>query len=565
MQRAGARLVVAAFAVPLLVGLAGTALQASGTWAPLAGPGAGALDGLRLVLADPRTGPAIALTLFTGLGATLVALGATVLALVSAHGTRAWRWTMGALPPLLAVPHAALAVGLAFLLAPSGWLARLASPWATGWERSPTIWTVPDANGWSLLLGLALKETPFLVLAAAAQLPSLDVDAALRIGRTLGYAPARCWSRLILPRLWPRLRLTFLVVLGFNLSVVDMAIVLGPGHPPTLSVLLVQLVADPSTRAAASAGAVLLALLVAAACLGALGLERLIGAVAARRRRNGRRGRGSALARGAGQGAAGAVLATGTLALLVLPLWSLAARWRFPDALPSAWTAQNWTRRLGSLAEPALCTIGFAAATALAALVAGIVYLEAERYGRAPRLDWLWYVPLLVPQVALLFGWQVAGIVLGVDGSWALVAHAHWVYALPYVVLILAAAWRELDPRWCHAAATLGAGYWTVLWRVRLPLLRRPVWQATAVAVSVSVAQYLPTLLLGAGRHPTLATELVASQGGGDRRAIAALAVLQALLPLATFALALGWPAWRARRLGRATKAPCPRLVGARA
>ena len=553
MQRLGARCVALLFVAPLVVGLAGTALQAFGAWDPFAAPGAegGALSGFRAVLADPRLLPALRLTLFTGLVSTLLVAAVTVLVLVSMHGTRAWRWAMGALPPLLAVPHAALAVGLAFLLTPSGWLARLASPALTGWERPPTGWTVPDAGGWSLVLGLLVKEAPFLVLAAAAQLPSLDVDASLRIGRTLGYAPARCWSRLILPRLWPRVRLTFLVVLGFNLAVVDMAILLGPGHPPTLAVLLVQLVADPGTRAAASAGAVLLALLVGAACIATLGIERAVAGVARRRRRSGRRGRGSSLARRVGLAVSVATFATGLAALVVLPLWSVAARWRFPEPLPSAWSLENWTRRIGSLAEPALATLGFALATAACALVAGIVYLEAERRGRVPRLDWLWYVPLLVPQVALLFGWQVAALALRVDGTWAVVAHAHWVYALPYVVLILAAAWRELDPRWSHAASTLGAGYWRTLWRVRLPLLRRPVWQAAAVATSVSVAQYLPTLLLGAGRHPTLATELVAGQGGMDRRAIAALAVLQALLPLATFALALGVPEWRARRLGR--------------
>ncbi len=560
MQRAGARCVALLFVAPLLVGLAGTAAQALGLWGVL-GVERGALGSFALVLIDPRTLPALWLTLFTGTVATLLVLGSTIVVLVSAHGTRAWNWAMGALPPLLAVPHAALAVGLAFLIAPSGWLARLVSPWATGWERPPMAWLVPDAAGWSLVAGLVLKETPFLLLAAAAQLPSLDVDASLRIGRTLGYAPARCWSRLVLPRLWPRIRLTFLVVLAFNLAVVDMAILLGPGHPPTLAVLLVQLVADPTTRGAASAGAVLLASLVGAACLAVLVAERLIEAVARARRRNGRRGLGSSIARRVGQGYGGLLFATGLLALVVLPIWSVTRRWRFPDALPGEWSTENWTRRLDMLVEPALATFGLAAGTAILALVAGIAYLEAERRGRAPKLDWLWYVPLLVPQVALLFGWQVAALLLRAEGRWPVVLHAHWFYALPYVVLILAAAWREQDPRWSHAAATLGAGYWRVLWRVRLPLLLRPVCQAAAVAASVSVAQYLPTLLLGAGRMPTLATELVASGGGSDRRALAALAVLQAALPLVAFVAALGWPAWRRRRLGRTVSgAACPAL-----
>jgi len=558
LQRGAAAGVALAFTVPVALGVAGTLLQGSGLWRPFAVTDTAPIHPMMAVLGDPRFLPALSLTLFSGLLATALVALCSVIVLVSSHGTRVWNGILSVLAPLLAVPHAALAVGLLFLLAPSGWLARLVSPGISGWERPPSGWTVPDAEAWSLVIGLLVKEMPFLLLAAAAQLPSLDVDQALRIGRTLGYAPARCWSRLILPRLWPRLRLTFLIILAFNLSVVDMAILLGPGHPPTLAVLLLQFLADPATRAAASAGALLLTALVALGCLAVLLAERLLASVARRRRTSGRRGVASYGARLGGQGIACLLLGTGLLSLAVLPLWTFALRWRFPDAWPSVWTLQNWAERLPRLVEPALNTLGFAAATAVLALVAGILWLEAERRGRVPRLDGLWYVPLLVPQIALLFGWQVAAIRAGVDGRWPTVLHAHWVYALPYVVLLLANAFRELDPRWSHAAATLGAGYWRTLWRVRLPLLRRPIAQAAAVAASVSVAQYLPTLLLGAGRHATLATELVAGQGGMDRRATSTLALLQALLPLLAFGLAIGWPAWRARRLGRASRTSSP-------
>ncbi len=528
-----ALLVASCFLAPLMLGVFGTIWQA--------GSGDGLRAAITRLFSDPRLGPALNLTLFTGVVSSTLVVALTVVILVSAHGTRVWRALMAALPPLLAVPHAAIAVGIAFLLAPSGWILRWFSPWLTGFDRPPVAWTVPDASGWSLVIGLVIKETPFLVLACAAQLRSLDVDAALRIGRTLGYSPARSWSRLILPRLWPRVRLTFLVILAFNLAVVDMAILLGPGHPPTLAVWLVQLVSDPATRTLASTGALLLAILVALVAISVLMIEALLGHVAAARRRNGQRGHGFASARVLGQGVALIVMVMGMLSLVVLPLWSLARRWRFPDAWPSQWTLDHWVRRAGSILDPSLSTIGFAVLTAVLAVVAGIIWLEAERRGRMPRIDTLWYLPLLIPQTALLFGWQVAAIWSGVEGSWWLVLHAHWFYALPYVVLILASSWRELDPRWAHAAATLGAGYWKTLWRIRLPLLAGPVAQAAAVAASVSVAQYLPTLLLGAGRQATLATELVAGQGGMDRRSMSTLAVLQSLLPLLAFAAAVAW------------------------
>ena len=63
--------------------------------------------------------------------------------------------------PLLAVPHLALAVGLAFLIAPSGWLVRLIAPWPAGWHTPPDVLLVQDPLGLALTFGLVLKETPF--------------------------------------------------------------------------------------------------------------------------------------------------------------------------------------------------------------------------------------------------------------------------------------------------------------------------------------------------------------------------------------------------------------------
>ena len=526
------------FSAPLFVGLVGTIAPAFGFMPELA-PG----TGFEQLLNDPRFLPALKLTIKTGVIATLLVLLFTILALVCLHKTRWWRWMLAALPPLLAIPHAALAVGLVFLLAPSGWIVRLFSPWLTNWERPPTDWVVPDAGGWSLIAGLVMKEAPFLLLAAAAQLPRLKVDALLKIGLTLGYSPARCWSRLVLPSLYPRIRLTLFVILAFNLSVVDMALLLGPGNPPTLSVLLLSYVNEPGFRAAASAGALILAAGMVAFFVVVMMIEQLIAIVASRRRESGRRGHGSGLFRQVGKYSVIALTLCSVLTLVALLLWSFTQRWRFPSVLPDSWTTRHWVGRSDLLLDPLWATTLFAVFSCITTLVAAVVWLEAERLGAVKKVDWLWYVPLFIPQITLLFGWQAASLITATDGQWLTVAYAHWVYTLPYVVLILAVAWRELDPNWNNAASVLGASYWKVLFRIRLPLLLKPVLQAMAVAVAVSVAQYLPTALLGAGRHNTLAIEVVTSFGGVDRRIIATLAVLQSLLPLIVFSLALLIPA----------------------
>ena len=115
---------------------------------------------------------------------------------------------------------------------------------------------------------------------------------------------------------------------------------------------------------------------------------------------------------------------------------------------------------------------------------------------------------------------------------------------LPYLFLSLADPWRAFDERYTRAALSLGATRWRVFWRIKLPLLLRPVLLSAAVAFAVSVGQYLPTLFAGAGRVATLTTEAVTLTGGADRRVIGTWALLQAAFPLLIYGLAAAAPRW---------------------
>ena len=160
----------------------------------------------------------------------------------------------------------------------------------------------------------------------------------------------------------------------------------------------------------------------------------------------------------------------------------------------------------------------------------------------------LLYLPLLVPQVAFLFGAQVLLVRAGLDGAVAAVVWAHLIYVLPYLFLSLADPWRALDPRYARTAASLGASEWRVLFAVKLPILVRPVAIACAVAFAVSVGLYLPTLFAGNGLVPTLTTEAVTLSAGADRRIIGAWALMQALVPLAAYLAAVLVPGRRPAR-----------------
>lgn len=534
-------LIAAAFVAPLAVGLLGTVVTAAGII-----PGSLPAGD---VFSDPRLIPATASTLITGLGSTVVALALATLAMMLGWGRASLNCLQQWLPPFLAVPHAALAVGLVFLLAPSGWLARLLAP-ILGWERPSEAWIVPDAYGISLIIGLALKEFPFLLLTGLAYLPRLNPDAYLRQGRLLGYSPGQCWMRLILPRWFSLMRLPVAVVLAYNLTVVDMAIILGPGQPPTLAVWVVEYFYQAGGRAQASVAAMWLLLVLALGFVLMHGCYRLATVLSRSWALNQRRRRSSPGWARVGRACVYGLFGLAASSLAALVVWSVSQRWRFPDLWPSAWTERYWVGRWDDWAPLLQNSLGLALASSILAVLATVAWLELERDRQVPRIDGLWYLPLFIPQVCVLLGWQAAALVGGADGHAVTLVWAHWMYAMPYALLMLASPWRSLDKGYEQQAQILGAGYWRRLLRVRVPLLLRPILTAWAVAMAVSIAQYLPTLLLGAGRFPTLTTELVTSFGGVDRRVIGTLASLQMALPWIAFALAIAIPTWlyRGRR-----------------
>jgi len=535
-----------AFLLPIAAGLFGTVLPAFG-YLPAIGGDRLSLEPWRALAAYPGFATSLRLTLVTGIATTVAAVVLAFGIMAFAHG-RPWTRRLGtALAPLLATPHSALAIGFVFLIAPSGWLARLVSPWLTGWTTPPDVATAGDPLGMALVLGLLLKEVPFLALMIQGALNQIPAERHLLAARSVGYARAEAWIKVILPQIYPQIRLPIYAVLAFSLSVVDVALILGPGNPPTLAVLAVRWFTDADIRfyfPGAAAACLQLAIVVAA-----IGGWRGLEGIAARGGRawiaRGRRDGLVARAATATTALATALYALALGSIVGLALWSFAAQWRYPDALPHAWTLSNWMRQVESLELPTWNTLAIGAFAVTIALVLTLACLEHEaRMPKpvGPRMLWVLYVPLLVPQVAFLFGMQVILVRLGVDGTIPAVTWIHLVYVLPYLFLSLADPWRAFDGRYVRSARSLGASRWRTLFAIRIPILLRPILIACAVAFAVSVGQYLPTLFAGNGRIATLTTEAVTLSSGADRRVIGTWALMQSALPLLGFLLAGALP-----------------------
>jgi putative thiamine transport system permease protein len=536
----------ALFLAPIGAGLIGTLLPAFGVFPPL-GRTALSLQSWRDLFATPGLATALKLTIGVGVGTTLasVILAAGFCAL--AFERPLFRRVEKGLAPLLATPHLAIAIGFAFLIAPSGWIARIVAA-ATGSLQPPELVTVRDSYGLSFALGLVLKETPYLVLMMIGATTQVAARPMVAAARSMGYSGPTAWLKVIFPQIYPQIRLPLYAILAYALSVVEVALILAPSAPPPLSVLAARWFSGyelelylPAT-AAATLQLLIVVFVIATWHLG----EKIAGPLGARWVAAGRR-RGGAVPATlvAGWGA----IATGLAsigAILSLMLWSIAWEWRFPEPFPTSWTLRNWAR-IGVVSDALYTTVLIGATTTIVAVVLALACLENEHRRSirpGPSLLWLLYMPLLVPQIAFLFGIQVVLVRMGLDATFAAVTWAHLLFVLPYVFLSLADPFRALDPRYARIAAGLGVTRHATFWRVKLPMLLKPISIALAMGFAVSVGLYLPTLFAGAGRIATLATEAVTLAGGADRRLVGVTALLQASLPLLMYGLALALPAF---------------------
>ncbi len=527
---------------PVLAGLAGTVLPAFG-YLPVLGYTSLSLDPLRSLFAMPGLSKSVLLSFGTGLAASILSMAIVLVFTAGWSETRTFRRLTRFLSPLLSVPHAAAAIGLAFLIAPSGLLVRLFSPWATGWTRPPDLLILNDPAGLAMTFGLVAKEVPFLFLMTLAALNRPHIKEYYKAGASLGYGRMSVFFKVVLPQIYPLIRLPMLAVIAYSTSVVDVALILGPTTPPPLAPRLVAWMNDPdlSKRLMASAGALLQLLVSACALLTYLCLERLAGLWQSARYASGRRRRHDALARQAGLYPMIVIVTVMMLSMALLAVWTAARSWWFPAVLPQKWSLGRMTDAFGMGAPALAATLALAIAAASIATARTLWLLDARSARNAAtqgKLNILIFVPLLLPQISFLFGLQMLFLFGGLSGTLLAVLLAQLVFVFPYAFLALSDPWNRLDPRYAKVATSMGASRLKVFWQVRLPLLLRPVLVTFAVAAAVSVGQYLPTLMIGAGRVVTVTTESVALASGGNRQVAALYAMLQLIIPLTFFVLA---------------------------
>lgn len=250
-----------------------------------------------------------------------------------------------------------------------------------------------------------------------------------------------------------------------------------------------------------------------------------------------------------------AVPAVVGLALLVLPLGALVAR-------------VEWSTLWSDVTSPeALSALGLSLATGgvatLACIVLGIplaLLIARSRTRTAALLRAVVTIPLVLPPmvggVAMLFLFGRTSLIGGALAEWgiripfttAAVVLAQTFVALPFLVLALEGSLRATGVGYEQAAAGLGAGRWTILLRVTLPLAAPGLVAGIVLCFARAIGEFGATALF-AGNAPGVTQTMplaiyTAFNGAGVSQGTAV--ALSLLLLVTAIGVLLAVRAWRA-------------------
>ncbi|MDD2708631.1 MAG: iron ABC transporter permease [Verrucomicrobiae bacterium] len=343
---------------------------------------------------------------------------------------------------------------------------------------------------WGVVIMQTLHLFPILFLYAHASLAGID-PAVREAARSLGASPARVWRTVTLPLLMPGLFAGSALVFVWAFTDLGTPLVFGLNQ-----VVAVQIF-DKVNETGFNPFGYTLVIVVLAITVGLFAFSRrlLVRGEFVTEKRSTIQEDCEPL-----RGLKGALILGGMGLLVLVSLLphasvvaqSLSDHW-FMSALPQKWTTSHYVEIFTlPLTFTALKnSLLFAAASALLDMVLGVLiafWLVRREFAGKTLLDMLTVLPLALPGLVLAFGYVVGFNVPvkwhGLDLSWLrsvlnprenpiiLLIVSYSIRRLPYLVRAAHAGFQQLHVSLEDASRNLGAGRWTTIRRVVLPLLR---------------------------------------------------------------------------------------------
>lgn len=226
-----------------------------------------------------------------------------------------------------------------------------------------------------------------------------------------------------------------------------------------------------------------------------------------------------------------------------------------PDGFSFRWIEdvlgdRRWTKAFGNS-----FAVGLLAALFSMAAGAALALGAARARGRmASVFTAVSVLPMILPLVVGAIGFYLVYARLGLTGNVLGLALAHGVLGLPYVFVNVLALLRTIDPRIEEAARVHGAGQFTALVTVTLPMIGQATVVGGLLAFVSSWDEVVVATFLSDARFQTLPVLMYGQIRSGVEPSVSAVALLVTIVTFAIALIAFAIGPIRARLAQRSSK-----------
>lgn len=127
-----------------------------------------------------------------------------------------------------------------------------------------------------------------------------------------------------------------------------------------------------------------------------------------------------------------------------------------------------------------------------------------HKFRLATTIYTLALTPLFTPAIIIAMALLAFANVMGLSGSYLIVAIGHALWSFPLVIMVLKVSLDGLDPSLEEAAGGMGASGWQTFLSVVLPLSGPSILVGALFAFIISVNEFVMALFLGTSQNETL-------------------------------------------------------------
>ena len=237
------------------------------------------------------------------------------------------------------------------------------------------------------------------------------------------------------------------------------------------------------------------------------------------------------------------IIITFLFPVVLLMLLSISASWRFPELFPATWSFRPLLYVLSQRKSIIKSILGsFLYSSAAVGLTAALCFPAAslfarERFKGKQLLEVLFLLPALVPSITFSMGIHYMFIRIGLADTAVGVVLVLTMFSFPYMLRALTAGFRAYGTEFSQCASNLGAGYWTRMLRVELPLITPSLVAGGSVVFLVAFTEYFLVFLIGGGAVPSFSGYLFPMLLSSDRPVAALLTLIFLAIPILLFIL----------------------------